>query len=329
MRSSVRTDDDTWDIATSVGMTAVIVAAARAYEAEGTEPLIRDPYARLLVDGADVGGRHDAAAAPQPDLAAAVRSHLSYQAVRSLFFDTFLTEAAEAGIRQIVLLASGLDSRAYRLKWPAGTVVFEIDQPGVLEYKSTVLAEHGVEPTAGHRHVGVDLRQDWPAALTGAGLDPSRPTAWLAEGLLWYLPADAQDRLFELITTLSAPGSRLATESVPYHDEKRRELICGHFDAMTDYLGLRRTEDITALSYNDPERADVVEWLTTHGWNATGTRSAEEMRRHGRLVGVPSLREAESYSTFVIAERRVRAQGQGDVKQDRAHTSPGIPGGET
>ncbi len=129
--SSVRSDDDTWDIASGVGITAVIVAAARAYETDSAQPLIRDPYARLLVEGTGVGGQP---VPPGPYDQAVIGSHLSYQAVRTVFFDTFLTEAAAAGIRQLVILAAGLDSRAYRLSWPAGTVVYEVDQPAVLEY---------------------------------------------------------------------------------------------------------------------------------------------------------------------------------------------------
>ncbi len=312
MSTSLRSGDDTWDIDTGVGTTAVIVAAARAYETDSAQPLIHDPYAGLLVAGTGIGGQ---AVPLGPADRAAIRSHLSYQAVRTLLFDTFLTEATAAGIRQVVILASGLDSRAYRLNWPAGTVVYEVDQPAVLDYKSATLDRHGVGPAAAHRLVAIDLRHDWPEALQKAGLDRSRPTAWLAEGLLWYLPADAQDRLFELITGLSAPGSRLATESVPYHDEKRRALICGHFDTMTDYLGLRRTVDISQLTYNDPDRAEVTGWLRTHGWRVTGTGSADEMRRHGRMAGVPGLGEAESYSTFVVAERNPNLRSRGAARR--------------
>ena len=108
----------------------------------------------------------------------------------------------------MVILASGLDSRGYRLAWPAGTVVYEMDQPPVIEFKTRVLAEHGAEPTAERRTVAVDLRHDWPAALKSAGFDPSQPTAFSAEGLLAYLPGDDQDRLLDDITALSAPGSR-------------------------------------------------------------------------------------------------------------------------
>ena len=229
--SNLRSHDDTWDIATSVGSTAVMVAAARARETDSADPLIRDPYARLLVAGAGTGmwenflddSLAERIAEADPQAAAIFDNMLGYQAVRTLFFDTFFADAAAAGIRQIVILASGLDSRAYRLDWPAGTVVYEIDQPKVLEYKAATLAQHGAQPSAVRREVPIDLRQDWPAALTAAGFDPARPAAWLAEGLLMYLPADAQDRLFGQITELSAPGSRLSVEAVRHHDEERRE----------------------------------------------------------------------------------------------------------
>lgn len=309
--SSLRSHNDTWDIATSVGATAVMVAAARARETDSTDPLIRDPYARMLVAGAGTGvwddfleeSLPDRMAAIDPDAAAVFSNMLGYQAVRTLFFDTFFTEAAAAGIRQMVILASGLDSRAYRLDWPAGTVVYEVDQPKVLQYKSTTMSANDVEPTAERRQVAIDLRQDWPAALKKAGFEPSQPTAWLAEGLLMYLPADAQDRLFELITDLSAPGSRLSAEAVQFHDEERRALMRERFQKMTDQLGIERTVDIQELTYNDPERADLVEWLTAHGWSATGTGSADEMKRLDRWIDVPSLQETDSYSTYVIAER--------------------------
>ncbi len=213
--SSLRTHDDTWDIATSVGATAVMVAAARAAETDKDDPLIRDPYAKVLVAGAGTGVWEfmldDEFVAKVADIdpeVAAIFEHMgNYQAVRTHFFDEFFTAAAGAGIRQIVILASGLDSRAYRLAWPAGTTVYEIDQPKVLEYKAATLDRaRRRQPTATRREVPIDLRFDWPKALREAGFDPSVPTAWLAEGLLMYLPADAQDRLFEQITELSAAG---------------------------------------------------------------------------------------------------------------------------
>lgn len=310
--SSLRSHDDTWDIASSVGMTAVMVAAARARETESDDPLIRDPYARLLVTGADAGvwsnfldaSMQERIAAADPEAAAIFTNMLSYQAVRTRFFNAFFTDAVAAGIRQIVILASGLDSRAYRLPWPVGTEVFEIDQPKVLDYKGGILAEHGIAPTARRHQVAVDLRQDWPTALTDAGFDPARPTAWLAEGLLMYLPAEAQDRLFEQITGLSAPGSRVSAEAVRHHDEERRREMRERWEKMADDIGIERTVDIADLTYNDEHRAELSDWLNHHGWTATGTPSTDEMRRLGRWIEVPGRQDEDAFSTFVVAERR-------------------------
>ena len=309
--SNLRSHDDTWDIATSVGSTAVMVAAARARETESSDPLISDPYARLLVDGAGTGmwetfideSVAERIKAADPEAAAVFQNMLAYQAVRTHYFDAFFTDAVAAGIRQVVILASGLDARAYRLQWPAETVVFEIDQPKVLEYKTHTLTKHGAKPTAALHEVGIDLRQDWPAALITAGFDPAAPTAWLAEGLLMYLPAEAQDRLFAQITELSAPGSRVSAEAIGHRDEERREQMRMRWEKMADEIGLERPVDISDLTYNDAHRADVVEWLGAHGWRASGVKSTDEMRRLNRWVEVPGNQDQEAFSTFVVAER--------------------------
>ena len=308
---NLRSDDDSWDIATSVGSTAVMVAAARARETEGADPLIRDPYARVLVAGAGTGmwesflddSLAERIAEADPLAAAILDNMLGYQAVRTLFFDTFFADAAAAGIRQVVILASGLDSRAYRLAWPEGTVVYEIDQPKVLEYKSATLADHGAKPTAVRHEVPIDLRQDWPSALTTAGFDRTRPAAWLAEGLLMYLPADAQDRLFEQISELSAPGSRLSVEAIRHHDEQRRERMRERWQKVSEDLGIERNVDIADLTYNDPDRADATEWLAGHGWTASGISSTDEMRRLNRWTEVPEEDYQDGFSTFVTGER--------------------------
>ena len=309
--SSLRSHDDTWDIATSVGSTAVLVAAARAKETASPDPLISDPYAAILVAGAGTGmwetflddAIQQRIAHADQEAAAAFANMLNYQAVRTHFFDAFFTGAVAAGIRQVVILASGLDSRAYRLDWPAGTVVFEIDQPKVLQYKAEKLAEHNVKPTAVLHEVAIDLRQDWPAALKKAGFDPSKPTAWLAEGLLMYLPADAQDKLFEQITELSAPGSRVSAEAVVHYDEELRTQRRERWEKMADELGIERTVDIGDLTYNDVDRAELVGWLNAHGWTATGRPSGEEMRRLNRYAEVADPQSRDGFSTFVVAER--------------------------
>src|SRR6185312_3685301 len=181
MMGSQRSDKDSWDIASSVGATAVMVAAASTGVWEH------------MVDDTVL----DALANRDPELAAVIEHLRTYQAVRTHFFDRFFANAASAAITQMVILGSGLDTRAYRLPWPRRIVLYEIDQPKVLQFKAETLAGHGVSPTVTLREIGIDLREDWVSALRDAGFDESRPAAWLAEGLLMYLPAAAQDLLFE------------------------------------------------------------------------------------------------------------------------------------
>jgi methyltransferase (TIGR00027 family) len=311
--SSLRTHDDSWDIKTSVGTTAVMVAAARAVETEQPDALIRDPYAKLLVTSSGAGVLWEAML--DPEIAAKVENldsesaaHLhhmrGYQAVRTNFFDNFFKDAVADGIRQVVILASGLDSRAYRLDWPAGTTVYEIDQPQVLAYKSTTLAENGVTPSAERREVAIDLRQDWPGALRAAGFDPAARTAWLAEGLLMYLPAEAQDRLFTQIGELSAAGSRVSAETAPAHADERRQQMRERFRKVADEIGLEETIDVGELMYRDDHRANVADWLNNHGWRARAQRSTDEMRRLGRWIeNIPLADDKDAFSDFVIAER--------------------------
>ncbi|MCV7383008.1 class I SAM-dependent methyltransferase [Mycolicibacter longobardus] len=310
--SALRTHDDTWDIATSVGSTAVMVATARAAETDSADPLISDPYAKILVAGAGTGvwealldgSLVDKVEALDPEIAAVYHHMRNYQAVRTHFFDAFFADAVAAGIRQVVILASGLDSRAYRLDWPAGTTLYEIDQPKVLAYKEQTLAAHDVTPSAERRAVAIDLRQDWPAALTAAGFDPAAPTAWLAEGLLMYLPADGQDRLFDQITALSAPGSRIAAETAGNHSsDERRQQMSERFKKIAETVGLAQTVDVQDLIYQDEDRAPVGAWLDEHGWRATAQTSTAEMRRLNRWVDVPLDDDADSFSEFVTAVR--------------------------
>lgn len=212
-----RTDDDTWDLATSVGATATMVAAGRARATR--DGLIDDRFAEPLVRAVGVdfmtrwaAGELDSADVDQPGAAWGMQRMTDMMAARTRYIDAFFAEAGAAGIGQVVILASGLDARAYRLPWPAGTTVFEIDQPQVLEFKAATIADLGAEPTAEVRNVPVDLRHDWPSALRQAGFDAGRPAAWAAEGLIGFLPPEAQDRLLDNITELSADGSQLVAE---------------------------------------------------------------------------------------------------------------------
>jgi len=287
-----RSEADSWDLGSSVGATATMVAAARALASQEPNPLISDPFAAPLVravgidfftklvdgvvstDAADDGG--------------AATLMTSIMAVRTRFFDDFFLAATRgaapaatsgtAGIRQAVILASGLDSRAYRLPWPDGTVVYELDQPAVIEAKTTAMTAIGATPTCDRRAVAVDLRDDWPEALRRSGFDPSAPTAWTAEGLLVYLPPEAQDRLFDELTALSAPGSQLATEYHPDGGASLSERAGAINDAWGDH-GFR--VDLSDLFYSG-ERQPVVDYLTGHGWQVHANTRPEVFAHYGR-----------------------------------------------
>ncbi|OHU69774.1 SAM-dependent methyltransferase [Mycobacteroides chelonae] len=294
--TTARSDDDSWDIASSVGATAVMVAAARAAETRSDAPLIRDPFAQLLVERAGAGAwsviaRDDVRqqlAELDPEADRIMQYAVDYQAVRTRFFDGFFERASRAGITQVVILAAGLDSRAYRLDWPAGTTVYEIDQPLVLQYKRQTLDEHDVRSACLRREVAVDLRQDWPVALQHEGFDVTAPTAWLAEGLLMYLPTEAQDRLFELIVDQSAPGSRIAVEAVGPDNAKRHEVrrkMREHFDRARKLAGIEgESLDVGSLMYHDENRTDVPQWLAGRGWTVRAIPAEAEMADAGRLV---------------------------------------------
>jgi methyltransferase (TIGR00027 family) len=281
-----RTDDDTWDLASSVGATATMVAAARAVATKAADPLINDPYAEPLVRavGIDaftrlISGEVDKADADDPVLN---RRQMAEQvAVHTRFFDEFFDDAGKAGIRQAVILASGLDARAYRLAWPAGMTVYEIDQPQVIGFKSATLAALGAVPTTHRRAVGIDLRQDWPTALQQAGFDASQPTAWIAEGLLGYLPPDAQDRLLDNLTALSAPGSRFATESMPNINQLDEGKIQERMQTLTQSWHDHGFDiDMAELMYPG-DRNEVATYLDTHGWQTLASSTAELFAANG------------------------------------------------
>jgi methyltransferase (TIGR00027 family) len=277
-----RTDQDSWDLASSVGATATMVAAARALASEGADPIIDDPFAaplvravglaffRQLVDGELAPGEAE-------DGERDLQLETDSIAVRTRFFDDFFLNAARDGIRQSVILAAGLDARAYRLSWPPASVVYEVDQPKVVEFKTAAMAELGAAPTVDRRTVSVDLRDDWPEALRRSGFDPAQPTSWSAEGLLMYLPPQAQDRLFDNITELSAPGSRLATE---FHGDSGRTMSERARQFNERWANLGCDIDLSGLFF-DGERSNVVDYLTGRGWQVSTRERREYFADYG------------------------------------------------
>ncbi|WP_433288613.1 SAM-dependent methyltransferase [Pseudonocardia sp. CA-142604] len=272
--TSTRHDGDTWDLASSVGATATMSAAVRAMATRAERPLIDDPFAAPLVRAVGVDALTRLATGEGTnDLVGPAT--IDVGVVRTRFYDEFFLDATSAGITQVVILASGLDSRAYRLPWPAGTVVYELDRPRVLDFKTRTLAELSAAPTADRRAVPVDLRDDWPAALRTAGFDPARPTAWSAEGLLGYLPAEAQDLLLDTVTELSAPGSRVATESRPNPrpgDEDRTKERLHRISESWRAQGF--DTDMVSLRYFG-ERNEAAPYLTGLGWALHGTSTRD------------------------------------------------------
>ncbi|MCW2662458.1 MAG: hypothetical protein JWP83_3610 [Mycobacterium sp.] len=280
-----RTDQDSWDLASSVGATATMVAAARALASTETDAIIDDPFAAPLVravgldffirlingevaPGAEDGGERD------------LQLETDSIAVRTRFFDDFFLNAARDGIRQSVILAAGLDVRAYRLAWPPTSVVYEVDQPKVVEFKTAAMANLGAAPTADRRTVTIDLRDDWPEALRRSGFDTTQPTSWSAEGLLMYLPPDAQDRLFDNITALSAPGSKLATE---YHgDDSGRTMSQRAQQFNQRWANLGCDIDLSGLFF-DGERSNVVDYLADRGWQVSTRPRREFFADYGRV----------------------------------------------
>jgi methyltransferase (TIGR00027 family) len=285
---AVRTDDDNWDITTSVGATALFVATARALEAQKPDPLAIDPFAEMFCRavGGNVADVLDGKLPEHPLKTPDWGQHfVNFQGARTRYFDDYFRRAADAGVRQVVVLAAGLDSRAYRLRWPDETTIFELDRPQVLDFKREVLSENRATPNAERREVAVDLRDDWPQALRDSGFDPSTPSAWIAEGLLIYLPAAAEEQLFTGINALAATGSHIAVEdSAPMGSDELQTGIDEEQAAAAE--GDDRL--FFQLVYNE-RHAPADEWFNQHGWTAVATPLADYLREVGRPVPAPDV----------------------------------------
>ena len=287
-----RTEGDTWDLATSVGATATMVAAARAAATRRPQPVITDEFAEPLVRavGIDLFTRIAAGELDNDDVEKGVGfpRMVDTFAARALYFDDYFAEATGAGLRQVVIVASGLDARPYRLSWPTGTTVYELDQPEVIDFKTSTLSKFGAVPASEHRPVGTDLREDWPAALQRAGFDATRPTAWLAEGvLIGFLPPEAEVRLLDNVIALSAAGSRLAADfgSLSGTSQEAQE------QARMMAEGWRRQGlelDIASLTYPG-EHTDVAAHLQADGWATVRSELADLLT----AAGPPELPAAD------------------------------------
>lgn len=258
-----------------VGKTALGVAAVRARESRRPDRLFDDPYAQAFLDAApgvlpdeQVSERDLAAWGPMASLGAVFHAH---GVLRTRFFDDYLLAATAAGCEQVVLLAAGLDTRAFRLAWPDGVRLFEVDLPDVLNFKQRVLADQAARPRCKRVIVPADLRDTWSLTLVAAGFQETAPTAWLAEGLLIYLSADETAGMLTTAGELSAPDSQLAFE----HGGMTADSL----------LALARTmpamAEYTAL-WQGGLGTDAPRWLADHGWRVHTHDRAALVISYGR-----------------------------------------------
>ena len=267
-------DNQQWDIVSGVGVTALGVAGARAAENHRSDRLAHDPYAETLVTAADSGPPLLGEEASEA-LGSFWDSAVGYMGVRTRHFDDFFERAAADGIRQAVILASGLDTRAFRLSWPDGARVFEIDQPLVLRFKDETLQHIGATANSEHHPVPIDLREDWASALTDAGFDTAQPTAWLAEGLLPYLPAEAEHALLRTVHEFSARGSRIAIED--FSNAEPATTSTSMMQEVATSWGI----DFKQL-ISDEERPEAGATLAGLGWDVRSQPARELARGFGR-----------------------------------------------
>lgn len=295
----MRTNDDQWSITDSVGRTALLVALGRALETRSDSALISDPYAAQFV--AD-SGETDLAperiealldADDDPALTRAIDLLRNMMAARTQRIDAALTAANDDGCLQVVILASGLDARAYRLPWRPGTTVFEVDQPAVLEFKNQTLERLDATTPATRITVACDLREDWLSALTGAGFRSDRPTVWLCEGLLPYLTSADQERLLTTIGTAAPVGSTLV------FDVPRASFDLGQMDFQAQAFGV----EIDELMLDVGEFA-AQDWLEGNGWTTGSDSIGALLTSYGRSSAVLTDDTAGDAIDLVVAQRR-------------------------
>jgi methyltransferase (TIGR00027 family) len=254
-----------------LAQTAVATAVSRAAESLRDDRLFDDPLAGRFVAAAGRDTALPGQVSRQPRTIDDFWSWFAHFApVRIRFFDDCVRAACADGCRQVVILAAGLDARAFRLPWPDGVRLYELDQPDVLAFKNAVLASEGAVPHCARVTVEADLRQDWPAPLRQAGFRPEEPTFWLAEGLLAYLTVAERDQLLDAVDALSAPGSVFALE---YVSKPAVDLVMG-------VVGDSAAFAFALWQPGSPE--DPVSWFGRRGWRAEASDASERAAFYGR-----------------------------------------------
>ncbi|MBX9420997.1 class I SAM-dependent methyltransferase [Streptomyces lateritius] len=281
-----------------VGLTALLVAAARAIETHRHDSLAQDIYAehfvRVAPACADWPVRIEQVPAGDDD--PLWGRFARYFGLRTRVLDDFLLRSVRTNARQVVLLGAGLDTRAFRLDWPSGVAVFEIDRAGVLAFKEQVLTDLSAAPKVKRLLVPVDLRADWVGALTNAGFDPAAPSVWLAEGLLFYLPCPAETYLIDMVDRLTTGGSALAFEA-----KLEKDLLAYRDSAI--YTATREQIGIDLLRlFDTAPRPDSAGDLTAKGWS-TSMHTPFDFTRLHRRGPLPEPNDALEGNRWVFAHK--------------------------
>ena len=266
---------------TDLGNTAHWTAAVRARERARADRLVDDPWAEALAG--EVGAKWLADHPEQTTVPIIIRTR---------FFDEFL-ERASTEVQQVVLLGAGLDTRAYRLRWPPGTTVYELEQPQVLHHKDEVLQAAGAEPSCSRRAVAADLTEPWEELLIGSGFDRELPSAWLLEGFLFYLSGTHVLDLIDRVGALAAPRSLMGFDIINgamLTSEWTRAWIEMQARSGAPWIG----------TMDDPEQT-----LAERGWRATLTQAGAPDAHHGRweLPVLPVKAPGVPHNWFVVAEK--------------------------
>ncbi|MFB7608800.1 class I SAM-dependent methyltransferase [Streptomyces gardneri] len=281
-----------------VGLTALLVAAARAIETHRHDSLAQDVYAEHFVHAAAASADWPVRIeqVPDGDDNPLWGRFARYFGLRTRVLDDFLLRSVGTNVRQVVLLGAGLDTRAFRLDLPSDLVVYEIDRAGVLAFKQRVLTDLSAAPKVKRVAVPVDLRADWVTALTTAGFDPDVPSVWLAEGLLFYLPSAAETYLIDTVDRLTTGDSALAFEA------KLEKDLLAYRDSSI-YAATREQIGIDLLDLFDRgPRPDSAGDLTAKGWSTSMHTPFDFSRRHGRGP-LPEPNDALEGNRWVFAHK--------------------------
>jgi methyltransferase (TIGR00027 family) len=264
-----------------LGTTARWTAAIRAKETERQDALIKDPWAAALA------GKEGMAWIEE-------RTEESVLPIllRTRYFDDFLQRiAAENDLRQIVLMAAGMDTRAYRLSWPENTRLYELDQPAVLQTKGEILRAVDAVPSCERVSIEVDLSGPWEEKLIQVGFVPEELSGWLLEGFLFYLPTSALSPIFDTINHLTSIGSWMGFDivnSITLTHPLTRHWVEMQAKSGAPWLG----------TMDDP-----IGYLAGLGWSASLTQAGQEDAHHGRwpFPILPTMMPDVPHNWFVTA----------------------------